>query len=253
MVQNRRGGVRAAARWSVVALVGAGALAACSDVLGSDEAGPTTISFRAVSGTGAAASTIGGASLSVVPVTGGGHTVDLTSVDVLFDEVTLESANDVDDGDSEEDSDSDGRGNQRFRAGATTVSLPLNGTMVTPLTQLIPAGTYDGIELDAAFVRLRGTYDGQPFDVTVPVNAEIEADFEPPFVVDSDDDRPNITVNVNVLSWFRDANGTVIDPRRLAVDANLRAAFLNRIRASFRALEDEDRDGDEQDSDSDSR
>ena len=222
---------------------------ACEGVLGNDETGPTTISFRTAGSSTLSVSD--GAALAGIPVTGGGHTVDVQAVDVLFDEVTLERRGEADDLDSEEDSDSDGRGKERFHAGAITVSLPLDNGSVTPISQIIPHGAYDELEMDAAFVRVKGTYDGLPFDVTVPVNAEIESNFNPPFVVDGDDDRPNVTVKVDVLSWFRDANGVVIDPRRLATDANLRAQFRNRVRASFRAIEDHDRDGDDQDSDSD--
>lgn len=249
MSKQERNGVRAAGTWAVAAVAATLGLAACSDVLVGDDAGPTSISFR--SATGARVNAVGQLALAEIPVTGGGHTVDLTNVDVVFDEVTLERVSEDDDRDSEEDSDSDGSGKARFRAGALTVALPLDGTSTTPLTQAIPMGSYDELEMDAAFVRLRGTYDGQPFDVTVPVNIEIETNFNPPFVVDSDDDRPNITVKIDWATWLRDANGTVIDPRRLATDASLRAAFRNRIRASFRALEDEDRDGDDEDSDSD--
>jgi len=86
---------------------------------------------------------------------------------------------------------------------------------------------------------------------TVPVNAELELRFSPPLDVTSSE-PVNVNVNVDVSSWFRDASGNVIDPRQLNTNAELRAQFRNRVRASFRAFEDGDHDGDESDSDSDS-
>lgn len=191
----------------------------------------------------------------LIVVTGGGHTLDLQSADVVFSEVTFEGrdveSNDNDD--SDVDSDSDHDGNAKFRAGAVTLALPLEGGVVTPFTGEVPLGMYRGIEMDADFVRLKGTYDGQSFDVTVPVNAELELEFEPALEVTESSDPINVSVKIDVAAWFKDANGNTIDPRELATNSTLRAQFRNRLRASFRAFEDADRDADESDSDSDDR
>lgn len=237
-----------------VALVTIG-VAACGDLFGTEaRMRDASLSFG-VTENGALISDTGRVSAGgLVIVTSGGHTVDLQSADVVFSEVTFEGAgvDGGDDDDSDLDSDSDHDGNARFRAGATTVSLPLEGGIITPFNGQIPVGAYTRLEMDADFLRLRGTYDGQSFDVTVPVNAELELRFSPPLDVTSSD-PVNVNVNVDVASWFRDANGNVIDPRQLSTNAELRAQFRNRVRASFRAFEDADHDGDESDSDSDSR
>ena len=241
---------RTAARSAAAILLGLTS-AACADLLGS-RTRDASISF-AVTQNGALVSTSTSGS-NLIIVTGGGHTVDLQSVDVVFSEMTLEgSGSDVgDDDDSDMDSDSDREGNAKFHAGAATVSLPLEGGLITPVTGQVPVGTYSRLEMDADFVRLRGTYDGQTFDVTVPVNAELELRFSPPLAVESSSDPVNVSVTVDMAAWLRDANGTAIDPRRLATDATLRAEFRNRVRTSFRAFEDGDHDADESDSDSDS-
>jgi len=225
--------------------------ASCGDVLASDGTREASMSFG-VAEPGAAITASAGPSFLVI--NGGGHSVDLQSADVVFSEVTFEGQNvdTGDDDDSDLDSDSDRAGNAKFRAGATTVTLPLEGGVITPFTGTIPVGTYRSVEMDADFIRLRGTYDGQTFDVTVPVSAELELAFDPPLNLAASSDPLNISVNVDVASWLRDANGNVIDPRQLATDATLRAEFRQRVRASFRAFEDEDRDADESDSDSDS-
>lgn len=225
-------------------------LTACDGFSGTRDA---SLSFNVVPSTAAQVATADASGLIVV--TGGGHTLDLQSADVVFSEITFEGR-DVDtddDDDSDVDSDSEKPGNSKFRSGAVTLALPLEGGVVTPFTGQIPVGTYRGLEMDADFVRLRGTYDGQTFDVTVPVNAELELDFNPALVVTESSDPFNVSVKIDVASWFKDASGNTIDPRQLATNSTLRAAFRNRVRASFKAFEDSDRDADESDSDSDSR
>lgn len=226
-------------------------LGACAELSGNSGTRPASVSFHVPSPTANL-----DASASLVPVTGGGHTVDVQSIDVVFDEVTFERANATggaaDSDDSDADSDSDGPHNEQVKVGASTVALPLQGGVVTPFTGTLPAGTYDRLELDAEFIRVRGTYDGQAFDVTIPVDAEVELALAPPLVVSGTGDPVNVTVNIDALAWFRAADGSAIDPRRLQTDAAYRSAFVSRIRASLRATEDSDKDGDEADSDSDS-
>lgn len=235
---------------AITAVLTLTALGACAELTGTAKRQPASVSFN-VASPGTSASL--GASLVII--TDGQHTLDVQSLDVVFDEVTFERAHaaggDADSDDSDADSDSDGSHNEQIRVGASTVSLPLEGGVITPFTGTLPAGTYDGLELDAAFLRVRGTFDGQAFDVTLPVDAEFELAINPPLVVGADDAPLNVTVNVDVMAWFRDAAGATVDPRRLQTDATYRAAFVSRIRASLRALEDSDLDGDDSDSDSD--
>lgn len=228
-------------------------LTAC-DALSGNGMRDASLSFNVVPSAAAAQVASADVASGLIVVTGGGHTLDLQSADVVFSEVTFEGrdVDPADDDDSDSDSDSDHSGNAKFRAGATTLALPLEGGVVTPFTGEIPVGTYRGVEMDADFIRLRGTYDGQTFDVTVPVNAELELEFEPPLAVTESSDPLNVSVKIDVASWFKDANGNTIDPRQLATNSTLRAEFRNRVRASFKAFEDSDRDADESDSDSDS-
>lgn len=229
-------------------------LAACSDVLSGGGSRPAVVSLAiARNGTLASASADPSVTAQLV-ITGDGHTIDLQSADVVFSEVTFErqGVDAGDDDDSDSDSDSDHAGNEKFRAGATTVALPLEGGTITPFTGTLPAGTYRGIEMDADFIRLRGTYDGQAFDVTVPINAELELAFVPPLDITSSSTPLTVSVNIDPSKWFTDPMGNTIDPRTLSTNAEARAIFRNNVRASFRAFEDEDGDHDESDSDSDS-
>jgi len=228
--------------------------AACSDLLGPGEGKSTTLSFRTATSAASATALNADALASYLLITGGGHTVDLQSVDVLIDQVKLERVHSGDEVDSDaNEEDSDLRNEENFRTGPVTVSLPLEGGVVSPFTQALPFGSYDELQLKARSLRLVGTYDGQKFDVTVPIAAKLETRLNPPLVISSTTDRPDITILVNIPSWFKRADGSVIDPRVLLTDGTVRSDFRNRVRASFKAFKDKDRDGTDSDSDSDSR
>jgi hypothetical protein len=238
---------RVAAGLSTAALVAITlGTAACTDLLGGGNE-TATISFRALTATRLAlASADAPTAALVVPVTAGGHTVDVQQVDLLVEKVKLERVH-VDgeeDSDSENEADSDSDNDETFRDGPVTIALPISGGLVSPFSQTVPAGTYDEMQLKVQYVRVGGTYDGQAFDVTTPVNAKVETHLNPPLVVSSAVDNPNVTVNVDVLSWFQ-SNGAVIDPRQLATNTQLASAFRSRVRASFRALKDNNQDGED--------
>ena len=138
------------------------------------------------------------------------------------------------------------------------VDLPMNGGVNTAFSTAIPAGSYHEVELKvdavesddvgaAAFfaayptfprgksVRVEGTFNGQPFVFTSSVEAEVELEFEPPLNVDQG--GMNVTVNVDVSSWFR-ANGLLIDPS----SAEAQSQISSNISASFEVYHDDDRD-----------
>lgn len=224
---------------------------ACDGLTNAGDRGPVSLSL-ALNRAGLTATS------SSVQANDGQHELVLTSVQVTLDEIELERVEGPEDGDSdtESDTDSDSDGNERrherFATGPVVVDLPVDGGMISPVTVPIPEGRYEEIELEIDRVRVRGFFDGQPFDVTIPVGAQIEGEFHPPFRVDSDDDRVNITISVRAIEWFRNPDGTLVDPRRVPADPVLLGQVRTRILASLRAFEDSDRDGDEEDSDSDS-
>lgn len=235
-----------------VALIALLPVAAC-DTLGLGDDASVSMSFAgARPGT-----TIQNSVLESDPITVGGNTLDLQNIDVVFDEIVLERAEHEEggdsDGESDAESDSDGSANEKLRRGPFTLAIPVNGGVITPINESIPSGSYEKVEMDVSSVRVRGTYNGQAFDVTLPVNSELELEFANDFVVDDETDRLNVTIAINFANWFRSSTGSLIDPRTAATDASVRAAIVNRIRASFKAFEDSDKDADDQDSDSDSR
>ena len=229
------------------------ALAACSDSLSRSGTREASVSFGVVQN--GALLTASGAGLADIVISDDDNSVDLTSADVVFGRIKfkgVEAPPLEEDDESDSDSDSDGhRGDAVFHAGAATVSLPLEGGSITPFTGTLPVGTYRWVQLHADFVRLIGTYNGDAFDLTVPINGRMRLRFDPPIDLTETSEPIAVSVNIDVASWFRDSEGNTIDPRLLSTNAEMRAHFRNRVRASFRAFEDEDRDHDESDSDSD--
>lgn len=249
--------LRAAGLFAALALA-----IACSDVSGLGGREPVALTL-------AMPSTSAAPGLSLRIVAGNGHTLDLQNADLGFRDMRLDGENvdgdgdsdseagdsDADAGDSddiEEDSENDADSDDAsFRTGPVTIALPLDGGAVTLLNQSVPVGTYDELEGKVDFLRLRGTYDGAPFDVTFDVNRHLEIAISPPLVVSNGDDNQNVTVVLDVMPCLTNPDGSPIDPRALQTDETLRQQVRACLKATFRAFEDRDRDGDEQDSDSD--
>ena len=144
------------------------------------------------------------------------------------------------------------------------INLPLDGTTKVILDAVVPAGTYTGLraKLEAvegdddgasAFLTAHPDFQGvsvkvggvftdaggvdHPFTFTSGVEAEIAVDFPAPVTVGAS--TSNLTIDVNVGSWFTDASGAAIDPTNAANQTAIEQA----IRASLSAFEDDNHDG----------
>jgi hypothetical protein len=235
---------------AVIALVGGmSSVSGCSD---STAAGtvPLALSFSTSNASNLSLGAL--ASAADIVLTIGGHTVDLQQVQLTVDRAKLERSggsacsdeddehdDDIDDENEDEDDDD---ACEDVRIGTTTFDLPLGGGVVTLDQTAVRAGTFDEIELRISQARLRGSFDGQPFDATVPLDIKRNLEFSPPLVV-TDDAPATITVNVAVATWLINSDGSLIDPRRLGTNSTLRSFVRSRIASSFRAFEDRDRDG----------
>jgi hypothetical protein len=191
-----------------------------------------------------------------VTVTDGVNTLVVTRARLVLDEIELEEF-------SGRDCDNSGPGNDpacpEIEIGPFLVDLPLTGGVRSTISAQIPAGTYHEIEFDVepvddsnagarAFfaanpdiprnrsIVIEGTYNGQPFTFMSSSRFELELEFEPRLVVDAG--GTNVTIDVDVASWFRSGT-TVLNPG----DATMTAAIESRILASFAAFIDDDRDG----------
>jgi len=146
---------------------------------------------------------------------------------------------------NEHDGDNnDGHDCEPLNVGPVTVNLPLDGTTKVVLDGLVPAGTYTGLRARFGSVNVTGVFTDSggtdhAFTFTSNTEAELELSFGAPVTVRSGTN--NVTIDVNVGTWFTDAAGAVLDPTN---PAN-REAIEHAIRASFRAFEDDDHDGTE--------
>lgn len=230
-----------AARAIAVASITLLAVAACSSDSGN--LAPGTSSRLAFTTSGSAS-----ASAATVPVTNGGHTLDLTSVTLTVSRAELKrSQTDACPGDQEGDDDHPSNTPStescgELKVGPFTVTLPLTGGLVTLPANSIPPGTYREFELRVTTAELKGTFDGTAFDDTIPVRVKSESQFSTPLVVTADQPA-TITVNVPATNWLVNSDGTLVDPTKLAANPTLMAQIRNRIVASFHAFEDRDEDG----------
>lgn len=222
-------------------------VAACSDST-SAKTSASTLGFT----TGSQSS----ASADAAPITVNGHTLTLSAVTLTVSRAELKpaaSALCADDTGADDDQGpggaSSGDNHQgesddcgEMKIGPTTIDLPLDGSVVTIPADVIPAGTFQQLELRLAFVRLQGTFDGKTFDVTLsaPIRGDIQ--FTTPVVVTAGT-ATSITVTVPVATWFTNADGSLVDPSQLNTNTTLRNQLLSRIASSFHAFEDDNHDG----------
>ncbi len=206
-----------------------------------------------------------------VIVSGSGGSVRITSAQVVLSDVRLEGggtctgiAADVQDGhdsaevedsaearDSAETPDSDDVNEQPdtnehdcepLNVGPVTVNLPLDGTTKVALDGLVPAGTYTGLRAKIEGVTVAGVFTDSggadhAFTFTSDAEAEVEMNFPAPVTVGAGTN--NLTIDVNVATWFTDVSGAVLDPTNPANQE----AIEHAIRASLRAFGDDNHDG----------
>lgn len=239
---------RSTTPWRVVTISAAAASIALAFVACSDSTSPGSTG----SASQIAFTTGASASASMIPVTNGGHTLDLTGVSLTISRAELKAAK-SDACPSDDDQDDDANDDHptvvastaqcgELKIGPTSVALPLGSGMATIPANVIPAGTYREFEIRVSQVELVGTYDGKAFDVTVPVRTKTEIEFSTPLVVTADKET-QLTINVPVNNWLVNSDGSLIDPSKLATTPTLLSQIKLRIMHSFHAFEDRDHDG----------
>jgi hypothetical protein len=174
-----------------------------------------------------------------------------------------DSSNGFDDDDCEE-----------IEFGPMLLELPLDGAVEQVLTvDGVPAGVYDELEFkihkpdddtaeDRAFLEqfpqfrrvsiwVEGTFNGSPFVYLTDLNEEQEIDLIPPLVLTDALSAANVTLSLDMGSWFRAADGTLIDPATANEDGVNEELVEANIEASIEGFEDDDRDGFDDDEDED--
>ena len=233
--------------------------AACSDTT-DPLAGRGQLMSVSVASVGAPVAIMAGDTLVVAA---GSDTLRITSDEIVLREIELNRVTTGVDCDSTADEDAC----EEFELGPRLVSVPLDGGVEALISVPIDSGTYDEVEfeihkpggdsLDTAFkaqhpdfanisIRVRGTFNGTPFTYTTPIDQEQEFEFATPLVVDVSGANTNLTIRMDVRTWFRvGGTGALIDPASANVGQPNEGAVRENIKNSIEAFEDDDRDGDQ--------
>ena len=188
------------------------------------------------------------------------------TTDVDHEDSTAHDTSDVDHEHGDDGEHHDEEGCAPIKTGPALVDPPLDGTTKIVLDALVPAGTYTRLQarLDAVdsddngasdflaahpefaglSVKVVGVFTDSggtdhSFTFTSGVKAFVNMKFDSPVTVGAG--TTNLTIDVDVSSWFKNASGAIIDPTN---SENQRAIELN-IRASLRAFKDDNHDGDD--------
>ena len=237
------------------------ALAACGDSTGSN-ANRVNLSFTTTSAapTARLTSTANGFHADLTG-TVSGHTLVITKAQLVASELQLKGSASSTCATTAESSGSDDC--QELELRPVLVDLPVTAGLTSAVITALPAGTYSAMEMKvdavyageddgAAFlaahpgwqgmsVRIEGTYDGQPFVFTSNVEAELHMTFATPVTVDAN--GAGVTINVDVLGWFRDGSGNYVNPATANSGGANQSLVQENIKTSFHAFEDDDHDG----------
>jgi len=249
--------------WAVLGL--AATLAACSDGTGLSDNGPGQVSLSITT----TLSGVPAASNAMFMLTGadtlsdGQNELVITRAELVLREIELERISD-DACDSEVFDDDDC---EEFSTGPILLDLPLDGSVEQVLAIVPDTGTYDEIEFelhkvsnddpeDATFrtaypdmvgksIRIQGSYNGQPFTYENDIDDEQEYDLVPPLVVDEMTTDVNVTLSIDIDSWFRTAAGDLVNPQSGNKGGANESLVNENIKNSFEAFEDDDHDGED--------
>jgi hypothetical protein len=96
-----------------------------------------------------------------------------------------------------------------------------------------------------------GRYNGELFEFTQDLDEEQEVELSPPLVVEEGAQPTNVTVAIDVVTWFVAPDGSLIDPRTAEDGGPNEGLVEENIRNSIEGFEDEDEDGEDDDDEDD--
>ena len=251
--------------WAVLGL--AATLAACSDGTGLSDNGPGQVSLSVTTTLPGGASNAMFMAAGADTLTDGQNQLVITQAELVLREIELERISD----DACDSLAVDHDSCEKFETGPILLDLPLDGSVEQVLAIVPDTGIYDEIEFelhkvsnddpeDAAFraaypdmvgksIRIRGSYNGQPFTYENDINDEQEYDLVPPLVVDEMTTNVNVTLSIDIDSWFRTMAGDLVNPQSGNKGGANESLVNENIKNSFQAFEDDDHDGEDDDED----
>ena len=251
-----------------ISALGANLVACAADSTGPNAAaaGSVSLSFSATGASSmSSSSSLSGGTVSSTLV--GSSSVDvlvLNKAQLVLAELELKRAGGVcesytEAGDNSSSTDSC----EELELAPTVIDLPVNGNVISALSVSVPAGSYSALEakitpadpgrpgaaamlaahpeLTGASVRVEGTFNGRAFTYTGATRAQLESRFDPPLVADGS--GINVTVKVDLTTWFRTSSGTLVDPATANAGGSNSELVATNIARSFVAFRDDDHDG----------
>lgn len=237
------------------------ALAACSDPTQFELKGGVAVSF-ATRDPGVAPSppfALSSAAMLDDTIVSGIDTLIVTRARIVLREIELKRTETPDC-----DVEPEPVGCEEIEVGPVLVDLPLDQGAEQRFFVELPAGTYSRIDfelhkpddddpVDMVFIaanpefadqsiRVEGTFNGAPFSFASDVNVEQELTLTPPLTV-TEMGPVNVTVRVELNTWFRTATGTLVDPATANKGGQNESLVTENIKQSLEAFEDDDRDG----------
>lgn len=264
-----RGGMRPTA--ALTGLLIAVAMAGCGELVTGLDESVNRVSLSVATAGAASASTAAVATRrSVTQTDGQGTTLEITRVAFVLSEIELEADDFECPDDTAAGEDDDCEELERgpilvdFEPGETTI---VRDIAVTEVPSRLQGATFTEVEFEldvpdddggegadallgpGVSVRVEGCYDAESCDPASPgftFTSDVEAEQEREVTVEimgSDNPDTNVTLQVDIDSWFRDGSGTLIDPATAADGGANESLVEENIEASFDAFEDEDEDG----------
>jgi hypothetical protein len=244
---------------TLVALGLAALVAGCSSGTGPSAEGTVSLSFTTRPASGVQ---LNRAAALDDTIATGGDTLIVTSAQIVLRQIELKLQ---DNGGCQALGPNDADGCEEFSTGTMLMDLPLNGEVATEITIAPAPGTYDEVDFevhkpenggaDSAFlaqhpdfagvsIRVEGTYNGQPFTYETDLDVEQENALVPPLVISDTTTAANVTMLVDIATWFRTAGGSIIDPASANQGGQNESVVNENIKQSFHSFKDDDRDGD---------
>lgn len=256
--------------FGLAASLAAGTVVACSEstspLAGTGQS--VSLSFAGVPPRGVAASMASSSSADTLVQVVGSDTLKITDVAVVLRRISLKRVQDssVNCDTMPETAE---RACESFTLRDVLVHLPLSQGVVTALALSVDSGSYRAMEfkihtpgndsIDQAFkaanpgfdtvsVQVTGLWNGTPFTFVSRLEAEQESEFNPPLAVDASGTSTNVTIRLDLTTWFVNAgNGALIDPSSANPGGANQNLVNENIRASVRAFRDRNRDDDDRD------
>lgn len=215
-------------------------------------------------------------------LTDGTNILDITSVGIVLREIELERVDgfkcDAFDDDESGESESDDGDHEdedeceEFETGPLLLEPALDGSVEHVASIEILEGFYkelkfqihkvsgeddiDFITAHPAFddisIRVEGTFNDASFVFTQDLDEEQEIEFDSPFEVSADADSTNITLQLDLSTWFVTDTDELVDPAMANDGEDYEGLVERNIKRSIKVFEDDDHNGRDDDHEDDS-